>query len=52
MKHGGGATLRALVVEDSLTVRRRLCETLAAEPGIDVVGEAEDGRRAIELHRS
>ncbi|MGN6529761.1 MAG: chemotaxis-specific protein-glutamate methyltransferase CheB [Burkholderiaceae bacterium] len=49
MRHGGGATLRALVVEDSLTVRRRLCETLAAEPGIDVVGEAEDGRRAIEL---
>jgi two-component system chemotaxis response regulator CheB len=49
MRHRGGATLRALVVEDSLTVRRRLCETLAAEADIDVVGEAEDGRRAIEL---
>jgi two-component system chemotaxis response regulator CheB len=44
-----GAALRVLVVEDSLTVRRRLCETLAAEPGIEVVGEAEDGRRAIAL---
>jgi two-component system chemotaxis response regulator CheB len=40
--------LRVLVAEDSLTVRRRLCETLAAEPGIEVVGEAEDGRQAIE----
>ena len=42
-------TLRVLVVEDSLTVRRRLCEVLAAEAGIEVVGEAEDGKRAIEL---
>ena len=42
-------TLRVLVVEDSLTVRRRLCDVLSAEAGIEVVGEAEDGRRAIEL---
>jgi two-component system chemotaxis response regulator CheB len=41
--------LRVLVVEDSLTVRRHLCEVLARDPGIEVVGEAEDGRRAIEL---
>ena len=45
----GDMKLRILVVEDSLTVRRRLCETLAADAGIEVVGEAEDGRRAIEL---
>jgi two-component system chemotaxis response regulator CheB len=44
-----GQALRVLVAEDSLTVRRRLCETLAAEPGIEVVGEVADGRRAIEL---
>lgn len=43
------AVIRVLVVEDSLTVRRRLCEILAADPSIAVVGEAEDGRRAIEL---
>ena len=43
------AKLRVLVVEDSRTVRRRLCEVLAADPGLEVVGEAEDGRRAIEL---
>ncbi len=41
--------IRILVVEDSLTVRRRLCEVLAADPGLVVVGEAEDGQRAIEL---
>ena len=40
--------LRVLVVEDSLTVRRRLCEVLEADPGIEVVGEAADGKQAIE----
>lgn len=43
------ARIRVLVVEDSLTVRRRLCEPLAADPGIEVVGEAGDGKQAIEL---
>lgn len=41
--------IRVLVVEDSLTVRRRLCEALDADPEIEVVGEAEDGKHAIEL---
>jgi len=41
--------LRVLVVEDSLTVRKRLCEVLGADPGIEVVGEAEDGKQAVEL---
>ncbi|MGH8665289.1 MAG: chemotaxis-specific protein-glutamate methyltransferase CheB [Burkholderiales bacterium] len=41
--------LRVLVAEDSLTVRKRLCEVLASVPDIDVVGEAADGRQAIEL---
>lgn len=41
--------LRVLVVEDSLTVRMRLCEILAADSDIEVVGEAEDGKLAIEL---
>src|SRR5882757_34768 len=44
---------RVLVVEDSLTVRKRLIEILAADPEIELVGEAEDGKRAIELcHKS
>jgi two-component system chemotaxis response regulator CheB len=41
--------LRILLVEDSLTVRRRFCEILSADPELEVVGEAEDGKRAIEL---
>ena len=44
--------LRVLVVEDSLTVRRRLCEVLAADGDIEVVGEAADGRQAIEACRT
>src|SRR5713226_426072 len=40
---------RVLVVEDSLTVRRRLCEILAADSQIELVGDAADGKRAIEL---
>lgn len=40
---------RVLVVDDSLTVRKQLCDALAVDPEIDVVGEAEDGKRAIEL---
>ncbi len=43
------AKIRVLVVEDSLTVRKRLCEVLARDPDIEVVAEASDGRRAIEL---
>ncbi|MEK7469673.1 MAG: chemotaxis-specific protein-glutamate methyltransferase CheB [Planctomycetota bacterium] len=41
-------TTRVLVVEDSLTVRRKLVETLAADQEFEVVGEAEDGAGAIE----
>lgn len=39
--------LRVLVVEDSITVRKRLCEVLSADAELDVVGEAEDGHQAI-----
>lgn len=41
--------IRVLVVDDSLTVRKRLVEVLASDPALDVVGEAENGKRAIEL---
>ena len=40
--------LRVLVVEDSLTVRKRLCEVLNSDPDILLVGEAENGKEAIE----
>src|ERR1700674_1765572 len=42
---------RVLVVEDSLTVRKRLVEILVSDPEIELVGEAEDGKRAIEICR-
>jgi two-component system chemotaxis response regulator CheB len=40
--------LRILVVEDSLTTRRRLVEVLEEDPQLEVVAEAEDGREAID----
>jgi len=40
-------TLRALVVDDEPIARRRLKALLKAEPGVDVVGEAEDGESAL-----
>lgn len=42
---------RVLVVEDSLTVRLRLVEILEQAPGLEVIGEAGDGHRAVELTR-
>lgn len=41
--------VRVLVVEDSITVRKRLVEVLSGDPEIDVVAEAEDGKQAIDL---
>ena len=43
------AKTRVLVVEDSLTVRKRMLEVLAADPDIEIVGQADDGKRGIEL---
>jgi len=39
------------VVEDSVTVRKRLVDALLADPEIELVGEAEDGKQAVELCR-
>jgi len=41
--------LRILVVEDSPTVRNRLVEIVGSDPDLELVGEAGDGRRAIEI---
>lgn len=41
--------LRILIVEDSLTVRARLINTLAADSSCEVVGEAADGETAVRL---
>jgi two-component system chemotaxis response regulator CheB len=43
------AKIRVLVVEDSVTVRKRLVEVLGTDPEIEVAGEATDGKQAVEL---
>lgn len=43
--------IRVLVVEDSLTVRKRIVAALSADKDVDVVGEAADGKIGIELCR-
>src|SRR6266850_2007064 len=43
---------RILVVDDSLTTRKHLVEVLSADPELEIAGEAEDGRSAIELCRT
>jgi two-component system chemotaxis response regulator CheB len=46
------AAVRVLVVEDSVTVRKYLCEVLAEDANVEIVGEAGDGKQAIELCRT
>src|SRR5215210_297301 len=41
--------IRVLVAEDSVTARELLVQILAAEPEIQVVGEARDGVEAVAL---
>ncbi len=41
--------IRVLVVDDSVTVREHLIEVLEASEEFEVVGQAGDGRRAVEL---
>ena len=43
-----GGALRLLIVDDQPLIRRGLAMMLAAEPGIEVVGQAADGLDAIE----
>lgn len=44
--------IRILIVEDSLTVRRRLVEIIGAHPDFELVAEAADGKEAIEICQS
>ncbi len=43
------ARTRVLIVEDSLSIRRSLVELVGTDPELEVVAEAENGLRAIEL---
>jgi DNA-binding NarL/FixJ family response regulator len=44
-------TVRVLVADDQEIVRTGLTMILNAQPGIEVIGEAADGRQAVELAR-
>jgi NarL family two-component system response regulator LiaR len=44
--------IRVLVADDHAIVRKGICALLATESRIDVVGEASDGREAVDLARS
>jgi DNA-binding NarL/FixJ family response regulator len=44
-------TLRVLVAEDQALVRAGLVTILGTDPGLEVVAEAADGARAVELAR-
>lgn len=44
--------MRVLIVDDSSIIRQRLAERLEEVPGVEIVGEAENGVQALELIRS
>lgn len=46
-----GSRLRVVVVDDHTVMRAGVVALLADEPTIDIVGEADDGRAAVELVR-
>lgn len=41
--------MRVLIVDDEPLARRRLVQLLAGRPGVEIAGEADSGRKAIEL---
>ena len=43
-----GVAIRVLVVDDHDLFRRGICQVLLGEEGIEVVGEAHDGARAVD----
>ncbi|MDP4693863.1 MAG: response regulator transcription factor, partial [Opitutales bacterium] len=45
------ANIRVLVVDDNALLRLGLTETISIEPGLELVGSAENGESAIELVR-
>jgi DNA-binding NarL/FixJ family response regulator len=42
-------TIRTLIADDTALLRRLLASQLARESDIEIIGEAEDGRQAVEL---
>jgi two-component system chemotaxis response regulator CheB len=47
-----GKKIRVLIVDDSAFMRKVLSSIVTADPGLDVAGEAKDGREAVALAQS
>ena len=52
MSGEGAVSIRLLIADDHALVRSGLRSMLEREPGIEIVGEAGNGREAVELCRS
>ena len=52
MSGEGAVSIRLLIADDHALVRSGLRSMLEREPGIEIVGEARNGREAVELCRS
>jgi DNA-binding NarL/FixJ family response regulator len=52
MSGEGAVSIRLLIADDHALVRSGLRSMLQREPGIEIVGEARNGREAVELCRS
>ena len=52
MSNEGLVPIRLLIADDHALVRSGLRSMLQREPGIEIVGEARNGREAVELCRS
>jgi DNA-binding NarL/FixJ family response regulator len=48
----GAVSIRLLIADDHALVRSGLRSMLQREPGVEIVGEAQNGREAVELCRS
>ncbi len=44
-----GAPIRVVIVDDSLVAREMIAQILSSDPGIRVVGQAQDGEEAVDL---
>ncbi len=52
VRNDNGHRIRVLIADDHALVRKGIRALLATEPGIEVVGEAQDGQQAVDAVRT